>query len=180
MRTLDLDEMRKMSVLDSGNGNKIGVVADVVVHPTDGRLLGLIIRTDDGEESVMSLAAFRIGDNAVMAEPNALLEVRSSSELLNEGAAAEGELVGANIVTDDGKLLGKVSDVIILPELSLVAYKVAGSALQKFFGRGFYVAGDLPSAISSDGVRMIVPSDTEEKHAAESIEELFKKVPPAQ
>ncbi|MBC8144674.1 MAG: PRC-barrel domain-containing protein [bacterium] len=175
MRLLDLGEIRQLSVLDSGTGDRLGSINDIVVHPTDGRLLGLIIRALDGEDSVIPLSAFRIGDNAVMAQPDPPLELLGSSELLKDGAFAAGALVGVNIVTEDGRLLGKIKDVIVLPELSIVAYKIAGSVLQKIFGGGFYIAGDLPIALSSDGVRMIVPSDTEEKHAAESVDALLKR-----
>jgi sporulation protein YlmC with PRC-barrel domain len=174
MRTIDLGEIRKMSVLDAGSGERIGELVDIVVEPTEGRLLGVVIRTGDGEEAVLSLESVRIGENAVMVSSGAPLETRASSGALRAGVLGGGLLSGANVVTEDGRLLGKIKDIEILPELGLVAYKVAGTVMQKIFGGGYYIAGDVPVALSSDGARMIVPTDTEERHAAGSVEELLK------
>jgi hypothetical protein len=82
-------------------------------------------------------------------------------------------MVGTNVVTEDGKLLGRVGEVHLSLETPRVTYRVAESTLQRFLGGGFYIAGDLPSAYSRDGVRMIVPPDTEERYAAESVDEAF-------
>lgn len=174
MRTLDLGEIRKMSVLDAGSGERIGEIVDVVVHPTEGRLLGIVLKGLGGEEAVLSVDSVRIGENAVMAASGAQLEVRASSAVLRGGVTAAGTLVGANVVTEDGKLLGKVNDVHVLPEHSLVAYKIAGTVMQKIFGGGYFISGDTPMAFSSDGARMIVPVDTEERLAAGTVEELLK------
>jgi sporulation protein YlmC with PRC-barrel domain len=174
MRTLDLGHLRKMSVLDAGSGEKVGEVLDAVVHPTEGRLVGIVVRLNSGEDAVLPVGSLRIGDNAVMATAGAPLEVRASSTVLRDGVLAAGRLVGANVVTEDGRLLGKVNDVEFIPDLGLAAYKVTDSMLKKIFGGGFYIAGDLPVAISSDGVRMIVPTDTEDRHAAGSVEELLR------
>ena len=174
MRTLDLAELRRISVIDAGTGERIGDITDAIVHPLEGRFLGILVRGADGEESVLPVDALRIGENAVMATTNPPLQVRASSTVLHDGRLAAGHLVGTNVVTDDGRLIGKVNDVHVLPELNLVAYKVTGSVLQKMFGGGFFIAGDLPTAVSADGVRMIVPSDTEENHAAGSVEELLR------
>jgi hypothetical protein len=46
--------------------------------------------------------------------------------------------------------------------------------LQRFFGGGFYIAGNVPHAYSSDGVRMIVPDDTENSRAVESLAEAIQ------
>lgn len=174
MRTLDLGEIRKMSVLDAGSGERIGEIVDIVVEPTEGRLLGILLRTSEGEEAVLPLASVRIGENAIMAATGAALELRATSAVLKQGVLGAGVLAGANVVTEDGRLLGTVKDVHVLPELGLVAYKVAGGMMQKIFGGGYFIAGDVPVALSADGARMIVPSDTEEKLAAGSVDELLK------
>jgi hypothetical protein len=45
--------------------------------------------------------------------------------------------------------------------------------MQKFLGGGFYIASDLPTAYSHDGVRIIVPAYTEERYAVTTIDEAF-------
>jgi sporulation protein YlmC with PRC-barrel domain len=174
MRTLDLGDLRKMTILDSGSGERMGEIRDAIVHPTQGRLIGVIVKLASGEEAVLPVESLRIGDNAVMATAGAQLEVLSSSPSMRDGVPASTRLVGTNVVTEDGRLLGKVSNIEFLPDLGLAAYKVTGTVLQKIFGGGFYIAGDTPKAFSADGVRMIVPSDTEDRLAAGSVEELLR------
>jgi hypothetical protein len=49
--------------------------------------------------------------------------------------------------------------------LQETVYHVAESTLRRFIGVGFYIAGNVPRAYSPDGVRMIVPDDTENSRA---------------
>src|SRR5512133_1350736 len=169
LRILDVDEIRHMSVIDAGSGDKVGGVADVIVEPTGGRFIGIIVDSTDGDDSVLGLDAFRIGANAIMAAPGASRESRASSELMRRGVPAASKLVGVNVITEDGHLLGKISEVHVIVEQNLTIYRVSGSLLQRVFGGGFYIQGNHPVALSSDGVRLVVPADTETKHAATPI-----------
>ena len=174
MRAMNVDkELKGMTVLRSDTGNKMGEVLDAIIHPTEGRVMGLIVRTDEGQERALATRDFFIGKDAVMATPGAIFVIQSEDDSLDDGIPAIGEIVGTNVVTDEGELLGRVSEVHISLETPRTAYRVTGSTLQRFFGGGFYIAGDLPSGYSRDGVRMIVPVDTDERHAVTTVDEAF-------
>lgn len=180
IREMNVDkELKGMTVLKTDTGNKMGEVNDAIVHPVEGRVLGLIIRTGEGQERAMAARDFFIGKDAVMATAGARFVEEGGDNWLAGGVPALGEVVGTNVVTEDGKLLGRVSEVHISLEMPRVVYRVTESTLQRFLGGGFYIAGDLPSAYSRDGVRMIVPPDTEERYAAESLDEAFGAPPQA-
>jgi uncharacterized protein YrrD len=172
IKTMNVEkELKGMTALRRDSGGKMGEVADVIVHPVRGEVMGLLIRTGQGQEEVLATQDFAIGKDAVMATGAGF--VGGSSNQLESGVPALGEIVGTNVVTEEGKLLGRIGEVHISLETPRVAYRVAESALQRFLGGGFYIAGDLPSAYSRDGVRMIVPPDTEEQYAAESLDDAF-------
>ena len=174
MRAMNVEkELKGMTVLRSDTGDKMGEVSDAIVHPTEGRVMGLIVRTREGQEHAIATRSFFIGKDAVMATAGANFVVQAGDDSLEDGIPAIVEIVGTNVVTVEGKLLGRVSEVHISLETPRVAYRVTESTLQRFFGGGFYIAGDLPSGYSRDGVRMIVPADTDERYAVTMVDEAF-------
>ncbi len=164
-RTLDVaSELKGMPVLALNTSEKLGEVVDAIVHPTEGKLLGIALRTPEGEERALALGDFQIGMDAVTAEESALCDPETFFGTLEGGNYVCREIVGASVVTDDGNLLGRVIDVYVWAEPSKVLYRVAQSTMQRLFG-GFFMAGSVPHSYSSTGLRMIVPVDTKERHA---------------
>lgn len=175
MRTLKLNELQGMAVLNSDTGEKLGVVSDVLVHPVEGRVMGITIRDEAGAVTSLGAHDLFIGVHAVMTRNEAKVETWEPGDRLAKGALASREVVGTNVVTEDGRLIGQVSEVYISTEKPLAYYKVAESTVQRFFGTGFVIPGDAARAYSTDGVRMIVPVDIEERYSAASIEEILKR-----
>ena len=58
-------------VLRSDTGDKIGEIADAIIHPVEGKLMGLIVRTDEGQERALATPNFFIGKDAVIATAGA-------------------------------------------------------------------------------------------------------------
>ena len=87
-------------------------------------------------------------------------------------AAAENipaqRLVGAAVVTDEGHLLGRVSEAHISADRPLAAFKIGENPIQSIFRGGYFLRSSVARALSPDGSRMIVPADTLERHAATS------------
>jgi sporulation protein YlmC with PRC-barrel domain len=162
--------LRGMSVINSATGEKLGEAEDVFVHPTQGRVLGISLRAADGQARALSARDFFIGPNAVMTTGEARLELADQGGALVDGVSGR-ELAGTNVVSADGRLIGRVSDVYISLDEPRAAYHVTHSTLQRFFGGGFYLAGDVPRAYAPDGARMIVPEETEDRLACPSAEE---------
>jgi len=175
VKTLNVaSDLKGMAVLASDSGEKLGEVTDAIIHPLEGRVLGIALRTPEGERRVIPSRDFSIGLNAVMTATSSAARTTDATGQLAGGVGAVGEIIGTNLVTEDGKLLGQVREVYILAERPQAVYRVAETTLQRFFGGGFYLAGDVPSSYSPDGVRMIVPADTEARYAASSLAEAIE------
>jgi hypothetical protein len=82
-------------------------VTDAIIHPTEGRMLGI---------RALATRDFYIDLDAVMASVAALAETEDGGSILTSAVPACCELVGTNVVTEDGKLLGRVSQVRISVE----------------------------------------------------------------
>jgi sporulation protein YlmC with PRC-barrel domain len=166
-------ELKGMTVLRIATVDRMGEGSDTILHPIEGRVVGILVSTDEGRERVLATQDFFIGKDAVMTKAGARFVDERSGQAMQAGVPAIGEIIGTNVVTDDGNLLGRVSEVHISLDIPCAVYCVAESTLQRFLGNGFYIAGDLPIAYSEDGVRLIVPADTEERYAVMTVNEAF-------
>ncbi len=164
------DDLKGRAVLKSDTGEKLGEVEDLILHPTNGHVLGVGLRTIEGASVALAAGDCIIGPDAVMVAAGTLRPTTDTGDVL-AGGVNSGTLIGANVVTKDGKLLGRVSEVHVSEKFQIAIYRVAESTLQRFFGGGFFLAGNMPLAYSLDGKRLIVPSDTEDKHARTSLAE---------
>ncbi len=161
-RTFKLaDELRGMSVLATQTSRKLGEVADALIHPTEGRMLGLTLRTAEGEERVLALGKFRIAADVIFAPEQALQPLEPSLPEVAGRVYAFKEIIGTSVVADDGKLLGHVSDVHISPEEAIVTYRVTESKMQQLFKGGYLMSGNHPHAYSRLGLRLIVPCESD-------------------
>jgi len=167
-----LKDLKDMTVINSGTGERLGVVQDAIILPTQGRLLGILVRDSEGQPRSLGVQSFLIGRDAIMTGKDFRYETEIQNADLREGVPAE-QIKGASVVTGDGRLLGRISDVYVSAEEPRIAYHVTESTLQRFFGGGFYLAGDVVRAYAPDGVRLIVPEDTETRLAADSLDNVF-------
>jgi sporulation protein YlmC with PRC-barrel domain len=163
-------DLKGRAVLKSDTGEKLGEVEDLIIHPTNGHVLGISLRSMEGASIALAAGDCIIGPDAVMVAAGALRPTTDTGDAL-AGGVDSGTIVGATVVTEDGKLLGRVSEVHVSEKFQIAIYRVAESTLQRFFGGGFFLAGNLPLAYSLDGARLIVPSDTEDRHARPSLAE---------
>jgi uncharacterized protein YrrD len=162
-----------MALLATDTGERLGEARDAIIQPVGGRVLGCVARTADGDELRLRTTDYVIGQDAVMTSLKAFKYAGDHADELTGGVRAVGEMVGSNVVTEDGALLGRISEVYIGAEQPRAVYRVAESTLQKFFGGGFYIAGDVALSYSPDGARIIVPADTEDRYAASSLADVF-------
>jgi uncharacterized protein YrrD len=163
-------ELKGMPVLRVDTGSKLGEVSDTIIHPVKGEILGIVVRSIEASEQILLTSSFFIGVDAIMADGKADYE-DIPSDNPGRGVTALGRLVNTNLVTEAGRLVGRISEVYVSTQKPFVIYHIVESTLQKFFGGGFFVPGDIARAYSSDGVRMIVPVDIEDRFATSSIED---------
>jgi len=171
LRTLNVEnDLRGMPVIESDTGNKLGEVVDALIDPLKGKVVGLSVRTGEGETSTLPAPRIVIGIDAIMV---ADIDGLGSPVGRIAGTPVSTGIVGTNVVTENGSLIGQVSDVYVAAERQDIVYHITESALQDIFGGGFYLAGNVPRAFSNDGMRMIVPADTAEHRAARSLDDAF-------
>jgi sporulation protein YlmC with PRC-barrel domain len=173
LRMLDArKELKGRTVLAADTGDKLGEVEDVLVRPTEGSIVGILVRsTDSSGVGALPVGDFKIGEHAVMAAVGRVPLPAGSPAFAGSIRACD-ELTGVKIVTEAGQVIGTVSDIFVSAEKPVFVYRIAGSAWQKWTGGGNYLEGDVPSSLSSDRRRLIVPADTAERHAHGSLEEI--------
>jgi len=170
IRTLNVaKDLRGMTLLAVDTGAKLGEIRDAVINPTEGRMIGVVVRTLDGDEIRLRIKDVIIGTDAVMTSWETFARASDRSMDLVSGARAVDEMIGSNVVTEDGDLLGRITEVYVCADRPQTVYRVTESRLQKFFGRGFFLPGQAARSYAPDGARMIVPADTEDHYATSSL-----------
>lgn len=148
--------LKGRDVLAAGTSRRLGEVADAVIHPTEGRLLGLALRTDAGAERVLPMHQLSVRhDGAIVSggDPDA-----GDAAVPPGGAFALREVVGASVVTEAGELVGHVNDVHLVVRGAGVEYEVAPTRLQRILGGGLRLNAAAPLTFSRAGSRLIVPA----------------------
>ncbi len=172
IRTLNAArDFRGMPLIAADTGAKLGEIRDAIIHPVGGRVIGAVVRTLDGDELRLRAADIVIGQDAVMTSQEAFDYAGDRANEMAGGIRAVDELIGSTVVTEDGNLLGRISEAYIRADKPQAVYRVAESTIQKFFGRGFFLAGDVARSYAPDGSRIIVPADTEDRYATSSLAE---------
>ncbi len=117
-----------LEVIGIADGKVIGRVSEVVCDLASGKLVGLITGEGPAEKGIPADAIVTIGDDAVMvpasdaAEP--LSQMDDLMRLRREGRPLE-------VVTDDGRRIGRVSRIWIDPVNKLVTrYEVSRGVVQ--------------------------------------------------
>jgi sporulation protein YlmC with PRC-barrel domain len=160
----------------SSAANLLGLVTDAIVQPTEGYLLGLLLQTPQGEERAVPADVcfiFACADLITTSE-FALVEPKELHHEMPGGVGVCGTLIGTNVVTETGNLLGSVNEVLLLPETGQIVYHVVDSTLQRLFGGGFFLAGDVPCFYSQFGARFIVPAETQARYAAKQLNQAIR------
>lgn len=172
---VSIDNLIGKTVLSRTTGNKLGEVYDLYIDPVEGLLIGLTVKAPNdifGGLDYKNVHSF--GHDAVMANDDDSI-VPLKNEWLENHPHARKHLLGVNIVTDGGNLLGQVANVFVrLSPPPLAAYEVRESVLDKLLGRNFYIFASEGSALSSNAERIVVANEAR-THAASSLTELFNR-----
>jgi sporulation protein YlmC with PRC-barrel domain len=171
-----MSQLKKMPLVLPETGETVGQISDVIIHPTEGTVLGLIVQSTEGAIRAVAANDFFIfnRNNVVVVLESALSSQTGDREAMAGGISVCREAIGARIVTGKGKYLGYVSDVLITEEPLLAVYQILESHWQKYFGGGFYIPADLPYAWSRDGTRFIVREDEVTRHRSSQPDEAIR------
>jgi uncharacterized protein YrrD len=150
-----------VAVLSRSTGNTLGQIDDLIVDPTQGMLLGLIVRTQDTARHVLEyLDISSFGPDAVMADNDDSVKPLEGNQLAYQPLAKQ-NLRGAKVVTEGGKLLGLVANLFVhLAPPPLVIYEIRESLIDKLLGRELFIPASFGLALSDNAERIIVPDET--------------------
>src|SRR5262245_63211310 len=132
IRTLNVaKDLRGMSLLAADTGAKLGEIRDAVIQPIEGRVMGVVVRTPDGDELRLRISDIIIGQDAVMTSWESFEIAGNYAGEMARGVRAIDQMIGSKVVTEDGNLLGRVSEVYIRVDKPQAVYRIAESTLQK-------------------------------------------------
>lgn len=158
-----VDTLIGRAVLSRSTANKVGQVHDLIVDAAKGELSGLVVQMpDESLRSVEYNGIYSFGPDAVMVNSDESA-VPAEDSPLKALPLAKHNLIGVNVVTEGGKLLGQIANVYIrLAETLLLIYEVRSSILDKLLGHSLYFPATNSRAISDDFSRIVVSEDTAE------------------
>lgn len=126
-----INDLRGRAVLDVASGSKLGEVAEVVLSPDDGSVLGLTVKTggpfDQKTLSVEAAEISSVGQNAVMVKGEVAKDLEEASPALRDAREGGRRYTGRQVVTRQGTLLGSIQDVMIDEDSLRVAKLSVGS-----------------------------------------------------
>lgn len=138
-------EIIDLPVINLETGKEIGNVKDVVFDPNQEAITGLIINGGSwlqGNRMVCYEKLHGIGEDAVTIEDDsALAEPDEIKECLN---GADGNVIGAKVVTNDGKELGNIEDIVLNSNSGEIdSYEITDGVVQDILeGRGILNVSD--------------------------------------
>ncbi len=156
-------ELHGLVVVTLG-GDEIADVKDVVWRAAGGSVLGFTLNKrglfGGPMKEVLTWAALHwVGPDAVMV-PDATVLVHRDDVTGAGGAAGRGggDVIGDDVLTEDGRRLGRVVDVIIEVEASgdVVGYEI--EADEGLRSGGQRVLLPLPDTLAVSGEKLIVPA----------------------
>jgi len=152
-----ISELIGRPVVSVETANKLGHISDVLVDQAKGCLAGFAIDRPDETCALVSVLDVKgIGPDAIMVERDESL-VWVDSSPLHQLARAKADLVGVKVISEDGHLLGNISNIFLYLTGELIfIYEVRSSLFDLLFGHAFYFSATLGCALSDDGSALVV------------------------
>jgi len=153
-------------VITLDSGTEIGQTHDVVYNPREGRLIGFTLLQGAGLFSrgdtywLPAEDIHALGEDAVTIQ-NADHIMRVEGDVNDYAAQAGDHVLGKRLMTEDGKFLGAIDDVLIeRTSKNVTAYEVSGGVFQDMYKGQTDVPIKTVTSIGRDVV--IVPSFVQE------------------
>ncbi len=140
----------------------LGVISQVFLHPPKGKLLGTAIRMKN--ETTPLLVALNYLLFPDLQTENEQVTVFSDSfsvvEEFETGVTTYQDFLGAEIVTDKGKLCGRIKEVYFREDNLQTVYEVKRPGLQGFIHLSYFIVGGTSDYYSHRHRRLILPVGT--------------------
>jgi uncharacterized protein YrrD len=143
------------------SGDLVAEIKDVVFERAGGRIAGFTLRNPSlfsraRKDSLPWLGVHGVGRDAVMVSDETVLT--AANELAPRKQARDADVLQDRVLTDNGRDLGRVVDVVLHSGTSLdvVGYEVEASEALGTAGRHVFIP--LPDTVSVSGENLIVPA----------------------
>jgi len=151
-------------VLSRATANMLGQTHDLLIDVARGEIAGLCVRLPDATLRLVDYKEiYSFGPDAVMinGDESAVPVEVSPLRVL---PLAKINMMGVNVVTEGGRLLGQVANIYMhLAETLILLYEVRSSLLDKLLGHALFFPATQARAISADFARIVVADDTPER-----------------
>jgi uncharacterized protein YrrD len=154
--------IRGLPVVTIDGGEDVAEVRDLIYDPEAGRLVGLTLNkrgflAGRRREVLAADGIHAIGRDAVMIETEESLVAPKAAPAEFRAASAERDVTGNEVLTEQGKGLGTVKDVVVLvgSDGEVVGYEIATAP-----GGTAYIP--LPSQLAISGSALVVPDATQD------------------
>lgn len=143
------------------DGDLVAEIKDVIFERTGGRIAGFTLRNPglfsrSRKDSVPWQGVHGVGRDALMVpDESVLLE---AEEIVPRKEARKGDVLNDRVLTDNGRDLGRVVDVVLASgaNLEVVGYEVEASEVLGTPGRHVFIP--LPDTVAVSGENLIVPA----------------------
>ncbi|HWF50026.1 MAG TPA: PRC-barrel domain-containing protein [Solirubrobacteraceae bacterium] len=154
--------IRGLPVVTTSGGEDVAEVRDLIYNPEAGRVVGLTLNkrgflAGRRREVLPAQSIHAIGRDAVMIDDadSLVLPGQAPDEV---GAPPTGrDVTGNEVLTEDGKRLGKVKDVVVLVGSN---GEVVGYEIEPESGGTGYIP--LPAQLAVSGSALVVPDPTQD------------------
>lgn len=141
-----------LAIVDVRDGKKLGSADELVISPDDGRLLGFVMKRGglfSSEEVIVEIDDVRaIGRDAITVEGEEVAHTaEASNEAFREARAGDRSLVGHKVVTQNGSVVGQVSDIVVSEEERRVTALLIGGGV---LGQGDALQADRIVSVGPD------------------------------
>ncbi|HWC86814.1 MAG TPA: PRC-barrel domain-containing protein [Solirubrobacteraceae bacterium] len=163
MRTLVTgSSIRGLPVVTIDGGEDVAEVRDLIYDPEAGRVVGLTLNkrgflAGRRREVLPAEGVHGIGRDAVMIASEGSLVAPKAAPAELGSASAERDVTGNEVLTEQGKSLGRVKDVVVLVGSD---GEVVGYEIETASGGTAYIP--LPSQLAISGSALVVPNATQD------------------
>jgi uncharacterized protein YrrD len=152
-------DLHGLAIVDVANGKKLGSADEIVVSPDTGRVLGFVMKSMgviSPNERIVEMSDIRaIGADAITVEGDEVARTsQAAAEEFRQARASKRGLAGKKVVTQDGNLVGTVTDYTIDEKGARVKALILGGGL---FERGDAIPADRIVSVGTDVVVVSEP-----------------------
>lgn len=151
--------LQQKIILMDETTRQVGEVSQFYLHPTKGILLGVAIRLEtDPTPLLVALRYLLCSDLQPETEQVAVLtDSFSMVEEFEAGVTTYQDFLGAEIVTDEGRLCGRIKEVYFREDNLQTIYQVKRPGLFGFLRPSYFVLGSEGDYYSHRRRRLILP-----------------------